>query len=1058
MTKQRLPGAILRGMLLCICLLFLYPFARAQNKTVTGTVLDDKGAPLVGATIRVKGSSAAGVSSDAAGRFSLSVPGSATALVVSYVGYEMQEVALRGGADLRIGLQAARSSMDEVVVVGYGTQKRKDVTGAVSSVKGSVLKDQPVTSITAALQGRAAGVEVINNSGQPGSSTPTIIIRGLSSLHQPAPLYIVDGVRVPGDNINIQDIATVDILKDASAAAIYGSAAAGGVILITTKRGAGGKATVNFNVRYGITKPRLVDNLLGKADYIKLENVINPSYFKNAAHTDTLANTDWVHALYGNAYEQNYNLSVSGASPVVNYLLSGFYNAQKGIFIRNYSNIGGARINTDYKLGNIFKIGEQIAFSQRKTAPLVGDEAQLHNAPFRTSPVIPVKNGDGTWGTVPPGYGIQFGAPNPVGAAWSADAVDVQNNFQGNVYGEVRLPLHLNFRTTLGYSYYQETQDYYQAPFNFGAVVNSTNALNKMYSQNGQLLSNFVLTYDQEFGKHHVTAVAGYEEISTKYNNLASTVSANGLPDYSIVTTSQSATTASGSNDPNSLIKSEFGRVNYSYDGRYYVSGSIRQDANFTVFGPNKQRGIFTAASAGWNISNEAFFGSLLPVVNQLKLRGSYGTLGNSNVPPYTFAAFYGPYSGVAGFGNTSVNAANFAPGAPLYIGSSINTIPNPNLHWETVRETNIGLDGELLKGKVYFSVEWYNKTTKDMLYALPLPPNSGYSAPFFTNIGSVSSKGLDVLLGYKDKTGDLGYDISATAGFNTNKVTNLDGIATDALYDGYNYYNNGNEGYGVMANQPITITKNGLPFGSFYGYKAVGMFKTDAEAAASAQPSAHAGDLIFAHDPKNGNTLSSADQQVIGNPNPKLVYGVNIRLSYKGFDAALLFNGVAGVDLFNGVKAYEQYPFVSDANVTTKALGDSYFGSNGVTGQPRMGVVKPDGTFSYDPNGNYTKVNSYFVESGSYIKLKNIQIGYSLPSGALERLKIRSARIFVMANNLFAITKYSGLDPEVGSAFSRANVSGYVGNSVGVTTRGLDAVSQYPQNRIYSAGIDLNF
>src|SRR5260221_10114471 len=236
-------------------------------------------------------------------------------------------------------MQPANATMDEVVVVGYETQKRKDETGAVASVKGSAIKDQPVTSITAALQGRAAGVEVINNSGQPGASTPTIIIRGLSSLHQPAPLYIVDGVRVPGDNINIQDVATVDILKDASAAAIYGSAAAGGVILITTKKGSGAKPTVNFNARYGITKPKLVDNLLGKADYIKLENVINPSYFKNAAHTDTLANTDWVHALYGNAYEQNYNLSVSGASPVVTYLFSGFYNAQKGIFIRNYSNI-----------------------------------------------------------------------------------------------------------------------------------------------------------------------------------------------------------------------------------------------------------------------------------------------------------------------------------------------------------------------------------------------------------------------------------------------------------------------------------------------------------------------------------------------------------------------------------------------------------------------------------------------------------------------------------------------------------------------------------------------
>lgn len=1053
MTKLRLLKRMLSG----IFFLLVVTLSRAQDKSITGTVTDEKGGVLQGASIKIKGL-AGGTSSDASGSFTIAVPSSASILVVSFIGYDPQEIPIKGRTSIAISLQTSKGNLNEVVVVGYGTQRRKDVTGAVSSVKGSAIKDLPLTSVTAAIQGRAAGVEVIDNSGQPGGMTPTIIIRGLSSLHQPPPLYIVDGVRVPGDNINIQDIGSIDILKDASAAAIYGSAAAGGVILITTKKGSGAKPSIAFSARYGITKPKLVDNLLGKADYIKLQNVINPSYFKGATQTDTLPNTDWVHALYGNAYEQNYNLAISGSTPAVNYLFSGFYNGQKGIFIRNYSNIGGARINTDFKLGNYFKVGEQIAFSQRKTAPLVGVEAQLHNAPFRTSPVIPIKNEDGTWGTVPPGYGIKFGGPNPVGSTESADALDLQNNFQGNVYAEVKLPLHLSFRTTFGYNYFQETQDYYQAPFNFGAVVNATNGLNKLYNQNGSLLSNYVLTYDQEFDKHHITALAGYEEITAKYNNLSATVSSNGLPDYSIITTSQSTTTATGSYDPNSLVKSFFGRLNYNYDNRYYISGSIRQDANFTVFGPNKQRGVFSAASAGWNISEEEFFKSALPVVNSLKLRGSYGTLGNSNVPPYTFAAFYGPYSGVAGFGNTSVNAANFAPGAPLYIGSSINTIPNPNLHWETVQETNIGLDGELLKSKLYFSIEWYNKTTKDMLYALPLPPNSGYSAPYFTNIGNVSSKGFDILLGYKDNAGAFGYDVSVTAGFNKNKVTNLDGVATDALYDGYNYYNNGNEGYGVMANEPITITKTGLPFGSFYGYKVVGIFATDAQAAASAQPKAKAGDFIFAHDPKNGTTLSGADQQVLGNPNPKLVYGMNIRLNYKGFDASLLFNGVAGVQLFNGVKAYEMFPFTSDANVTTKALNDSYFGSNGLTSQPRMGIANSDGTYSFDPNGNYTKVNSYYIESGSYIKLKNLQVGYSFSNKILDKAKVKSARVFVMANNLFTITKYSGLDPEVGSSFSRAAMNGYVGTSIGVTTRGLDGVSQYPQTRIYSAGIDINF
>ena len=1051
MTKKRL----LNKMLACICLLLLFQMARAQNKTITGVVTDDKGVPLAGATVTVKGTVDA-ATTDAAGKFSLSVPPSATKLVISFVGYEPQEVVLTGTA-VRVGMVQTRSNLDEVVVVGYGTQKRKDVTGSLASVKGADIKELPVTDVTAALQGRAAGVEVIQNSGQPGGMAPTIIIRGLSSLHQSAPLYIVDGVRVPGDNINIQDIASIDILKDASAAAIYGSAAAGGVILITTKKGTGAKPQVNFNARYGITTPKLVP-LVRKADFIKLENVINPTYFAGATQTDTLPDVDWVHALYGDAYEQNYNLSVAGAGQNVNYLMSGFYNAQKGIFVRNYSNIGGIRVNTDYKLGNWIKIGEQLAISQRKKQPLVGDEAQLHNAPFRTMPIIPIKNENGQWGTVPPGYGIQFGGPNPLGAAYSADASDIQNNLQGNIYAEVKLPLQLTFRTTLGYSYFLETQDFYQAAFNFGADQNPTNSLNKLYNQSGQLLDNFVLTYNQQFGKHSINAVAGYEQITTKIDNLNTTVTFNGLPDYSIVTTSSSTTTATGTYDPNSLIKSYFGRVNYNFDQKYYVSGSIRQDANYTVFGPDMQKGTFTAASAGWNISDENFFTGLLPVVSLLKLRGSYGSMGNSNVPPYTYAAFYSPYTGSFGFNNTSVNGANFAPYAPLLIGSSINTIANPNLHWETVKETNIGLDGELYKGKVYFSLEWYRKLTDNMLYALQLPPNAGYSVPFFTNIGNVEGKGFDFLVGYKDKVGKVSYDITATAGFNTNKVTNLDGIATAVLVDGQNYYNNGNSTYGAMQGHPLTVTESGLPFGQFYGYKSLGIFKTDAQAAASAQPGAHAGDLIYYHNPKNGTTLNTADEMPIGNPNPKLVYGVTVRVNYSNFDLTALFNGVAGVKLFNGVKVYEQHAFESDASVSPKALNDSYFGTNGLTNQPRMGYTNSNGSYTDDPNGNYSNPSTYFVESGSYVKLKNLQIGYSFSSAAMEKIKVRSARIFVMGNNLLTITKYSGLDPEVGSAFSAAATTGYVGTSVGVTTRGLDAVPQYPQARIYSAGIDVNF
>lgn len=1022
----------------------------AQTHQVTGQVKAADGSQLDGASVQLKGTQT-GTFASQGGHFSLQVPDSGGILVVSYIGYESRDIPIGIKDVVEVTLTRSASSLNELVVVGYGTQKRRDLTGSVSSVSGGAIADLPVTNLTAALQGRAAGVEVVNSSGEPGA-TPTIIIRGLSSLHQPNPLYIVDGVRQSPDNINIQDIASIDILKDASAAAIYGAAAAGGVVVITTKKGHSATPTVHFSMRYGVTRPKTV-KLLNKAGYIKLENMLNPQYFSGATMTDTLADTDWPGVIYRSGTEQNYDLSVSGASPSVNYLFSGFYNAQQGIFIRNYSNIGGVRVNTDYQLGKYIKIGEQLALSQRKTEPVNPLQPQLFNAPFRTLPIIPIYGPDGKIGTIPPGYGISFGGPNPYGMINSADIENIKNNLQGNVYAQITLPFHLSFRTNLGYSYYDELENYFQNNVYFGPGSPANNSLNKFDIRSTQLLSNYVLTYDQTFGKHHVNAIAGYEEISSKFNNINATESSIGLPGYSFIQTSASAVNVSGKYDPNGLIKSEFGRVNYSYNDRYFLSGSIRQDANYTVFGPNKQKGVFSAVSAGWSIGDEAFFKAALPAINALKIRGSYGTLGNSNIPAYSFLSTYGQFSGTSGLAN---GGQNFAPGAPLLIANSISSVQNPDLHWETVTEANIGLDGEALAGRLYFTAEWYNKITSNMLYALPLPTSSGFSAPYFVNIGKVSSRGVDILVGYKDHAGKFSYDVSATAGFNRNKVEDLDGITNDALYDGRNYYNNLDpSGFNMMGTSSLTITKAGLPFGSFYGYKALGIFKTDKDAEhqkVDGQQS-HAGDLRFQDLNGDGN-ITADDRRVIGNPNPKLVYGVTIRLAYQGFDVAMLFNGVAGVDLFNGVKAYEMFPF-SDGNTTSKIFGDSFLGTNQVTSQPRL--LNPDGIVSQN-NPNYNTVNSFFVESGNYVKLKNLQIGYTFQNSLLRKISIRSARLFVMANNLFTLTHYSGLDPEIGSAYSAESDAGFVGSSVGVTTRGVDAVEQYPQARIYSVGLDLTF
>lgn len=1040
-------------LIFCPLFLLLSSWAFAQKVAVTGKVTDENGQALPGVTITIKNGTT-GTNSGVQGKYAINANGN-DVLVFSMIGYARLEAPINNRSVIDAQLSPTNSILNEVVVVGYGTQKRKDLTGSISSVKGDVFKDQPITNPIEALQGRVAGVNIIQSSAAP-DGTPQVIIRGINSFYQPNPLYIVDGVRQADLNsVNPQDIISIDVAKDAASAAIYGSAAAGGVILVTTKKGAniGAPPQINFAARYGITKPKVIQ-LLNTSDFIKLQKLVNPTFFTQPGQ-DTLANTNWVDLLYRDGTEQNYNLSISGASPTVNYLISGFYNQQTGIFLKNYSNIGGVRVNTDYKLGKYLTIGEQIAVSQRITSPLVGAEAQLHNAPFRTQPIIPVYNKNGSYGTEPGGYGINFSGPNPLGAINSANAQDTKNNFQGNVYGDLKLPLHLDFRTTLGYSYYLTTTDFFQNAYNFGPVSNPNNSLNKSYYQSTQLLTNYVLNYNQSFGKHNINAMVGYEQIINKTNSIYAFESNVGLPSYTFNSTSLSTPTVTGTYDPQGLIQSQFARLNYNYNERYFLSASIRQDANYTVFGPNKQKGIFPAVSGGWAISEEPFFKNTLPGINNLKIRGSWGQLGNANNgQPYKFTSGYGQFYSST-YGLLSGSAQGFAPGQPFQVATTLTGVPNPNLHWETVTETDLGIDGEALHGSLYFTAEIYNKKTTDLIYALPLPPSAGFLNSFVTNIGDVDNRGVDLMLGYRNKIGKLGFDISANLGYNQNKVTKLSGAATDAVYGGYNFYSMGDAGFSQMPNQQLTISKVGLPFGSFYGYKVIGIFSDQATAQKQTVNGhkANIGDLQYQNlgttNPDGSYTIDNHSQQAIGNPNPKFVYGFNLRFNYAGFDLAALFNGVAGVQLFNGVKAYEQALF-ADGNTTSQVFNDSFLGSNGLTAQPRLLSPLAGGGTARDQNQNYSSVNSYFVESGAYLKLKNLQLGYTFSGNALRQISVKSLRIFVMANNVFTITKYKGLDPEIASAFA-------TGGAVSPTTQGIDAVTNYPQARIFSAGLDIS-
>jgi len=1032
----------------CPLFLLLSSWAMAQKITVTGKVTDEKGQALPGVTVMIK-QSTTGTNSDVNGKYTITTSGNAV-LVFSMIGFVKQEIPVNNQSVINVQLSEDMQALSEVVVIGYGTQKRKDITGSVASVKGDDFKDQPISDPISALQGRVAGINVVESSGQPGA-TATITIRGVESLSQPSPLYVVDGIIIPDiSNINMQDIASIDVLKDAAAAAIYGSSAAGGVLLITTKKGVvGAPPVVNFSARYGVTQPKLVNNMLNTPQFITLLDLVNPANppFANKTETDTLPNVNWENVLYHNAVEQNYNLSVAGATAKVNYLFSAFDNNQTGAFIKNSSAIAGLRANAEYKLADFITIGEQIGLSQRKTLPVLVD---LHNAPFRTQPIIPIYNENGAYGSDPLGYNIQFSGPNPYGAVNTETSNDITNNVQANVYADIKLPFHLDFRSTFGYTYNVYTRDYFQDSYSFGAVALGNNSLYENYAEYDQLLSNYVLSYNQSFGKHNISAIAGFEQLTGNNNSLYTSMGSIGSPGYTYIPTSASGgqTALSGGNDPNALVKSYFGRVNYNFNERYFISGSIRQDANFTEFGPAKVKGVFPGASAGWNIGNEDFFQGAKNIFSTLKLRGSYGSLGNSAFPAYTYTSNYYQNqlsSGISG------GAQGFAPGQPFQIANSAIGLANPAVHWETVTETNIGLDGESLNGRLNFTLEWYNKNTNGMLYPLPLPTSAGFIQPYYANVGNVNNRGFDFSVAYHDKVGKLGYNISVNGGYNNNKVVSLSGTATGVIYDGYNWYNNGDQAFNIMSNQTLTETKAGLPFGSFYGYKAVGIFQSDAAAAGQIVNGnvAHAGDLQF-QNLNPGQPINQSDKQVIGNPNPKFVYGMNFNFNYQGFDLALLFHGVQGVQIFDGVEAYEESLF-ADGNTTTKVFNDSFLGNNGLTSQPRLLDKTASGATALDPNTNYSSVNSYFVQNGSYLKLKNVQFGYTFSGTILQRISVKKARIFVMANNVFTITKYTGLDPELGSAYT---TSGY-GR---VTTQGLDAVTNYPQTKIFSAGLDLTF
>ncbi|MFN4144274.1 MAG: TonB-dependent receptor [Runella sp.] len=1002
-----------------------------DTRKVTGKVVDDNGEPLPGVSVLVKNTTL-GTTTNAEGNYSIDVPQEATTLVFSSVGFVRQEVKISGNI-INVRLTSDPRSLEEVVVVGYGTQKRSDLTGAIATVKGDEIKNMPVRSVNEALQGRMAGVQVTKGSGAPGAGAD-ILIRGPGSINGMPPLYIVDGVRISGTgfNFNVQDIESIEVLKDASAAAIYGVDAAGGVILVTTKRGGkSAKPSVNLSSWYGIRQPTRMYSLLRRDQYAQARENFGFSV-ASAGNLSQLPDVDWIDEVFRNGGEQNYTLSVNGGGERSNYFISTNFQREDGIVINTFAQRFNVRINSDYQLAKRLKVGQSMYMWRGNFRNVDG------SIPFRSTPLMPVFDPDnalGGWGRTPGGF---YEGANPVGARQSQRIIDVRSAIEGNIFADWAIVNGLNFRTTLGASLINNRFQNFQEAFSYGTLRNPNATLSQNMFNQENYTANFTLTYGRTFGKHDLKAMAGYEAYREDGSRLEGTANGFTVPVATSFVLSSDPTNrlvnAGFANAPFRRLLSQFGRINYGYAGKYFLTANIRRDGT-DRFATGRKWGTFSGFSAGWKMSEEAFMQNLTFISN-LKLRGGYGVLGIANVDPFQYLEQF-----------SFQNITGLPDGTRVQGFGRTLTLANSDLQWETVKQTDIGLDLGLFSNRINVNIDWYNRQSEDVLYRVPTPFSAGLSNITFVNVGSVRNRGLEIAIDYRGKIGNnLTYNVGGNVAFNRNKVLNLDGVRNAPFDEGRP---------GDVWRTSVARTAVNQPFGQFFGYIVDGIFPTEAAVRERnvTQTGAGAGDLIY-RDLNGDGRITLDDRTFIGNPWPGAIYGITANIKWKQFDLNTVLTGVADVDIYNGVRSYTDF-FVGDNNTTANIFETSFFGNNTLTDKPRTGVFVTNAqgqrVYTRDPNSNYGNVSSYFVERGGYLRLTNLQLGYSLPTALLNKAKISGVRMFVMGQNLFTITPYSGLDPEISSLSTR-------NGAAAATSRGIDDFRAFPRTRMFSIGLEATF
>lgn len=1000
----------------------------APERRVTGRVTSgEDGAGIPGVSVRVK-NTALGTVTNETGSYSLTVPDDATTLVFSSVGYLTQEVSLAGGNTLNVTLAVDQVNLEEAIVIGYGTVRKRDLTGAVASVKGEDLKNLPVNDLNTALQGRVPGAFISQTSGAPGASSQ-IVIRGPVSINGGEPLYVVDGIPFTGTgySFNIQDIESVEVLKDAAAAAIYGAKAAGGVILITTKKGKSGQMRVSFNANYGVRNVFNLPQTLRRDDYIRAKQAFGfdvVDLYGPQSGWSSLPDTDWFGEVFRQGKEQNYTVALSGGSEKSRFYASANYNQVDGTRIGNWLNRYTFRINSEHQISKKLKFSEVLYAKYGKEDPYT--TTNQGDLSFRNTPLMKVydpTNPIGGWGKSPRGF--QGGH----------DVYSAIGNYQRNEAYETNLAVTLdyevltglNLRATLGTGLAGGTSYNRNFRADIGTAI-TNDEFSKGIGKSQAYIATYTATYDRTFGQHHVKALAGYEARRSDGTGL-DFYNRDPLVQfpYSSNLVKNVNTAVVNYNEQNYVdrILSQFGRVEYAYADKYLLTVNVRRDGWGEKFGPNRKFGVFPGVSLGWKISDEAFMKEL-PFISFLKLRASYGLLGNR--PNQNFAFFTNYQVGYsADFGTGRQSAITLA-----------NKVPNPDIQWESVATTNFGVDGAVLNNRLNFNLDLYSRQTRKMLYDVGLAPSAGLGGSVPSNIGQMSNRGVEMYVEWREKRGDFSYSIGLNGAHNRNKLVSLNPeLGRQTLSDGFIGQNSYPQGRFVSRSEP------GLPLGQFFGYQVTGIYQANA-AGGEVRPKVgdytpRAGDLMYV-DQNGDGKINDDDRTYIGNPWPKLTYGLNLTLGYRGFDVRAFFNGVAGNQIYNVFQSFE-HMFYSDYTTTAKIFETSGFNGNGVTAKPRVGTLtEPD----QNQNGNWANISSYHVQNGSYLRLRNLQVGYTLPGVLSSKLRMGSLRVFAMGDNLLTFTKYKGINPEIGGDI----------RSLGID----NADYRYPVSRLLSLGVNAEF